>query len=195
MAQLSGSKRWRIVHPDDLPLLAPDWRRGTLDPAFPSLDEMTADPERYPLLRQARIAEVELRPGDLLFVPSGAAHQVVNLETPSVAVGGNFVDSSNRNGAMVDLELMGLRQGGAMAEVARALDELDIAPEDDLRDEGDGEAGVPYAAFAAGAGATWRASEEEAWLAAEVPAAVSSTAADEAASSVDSECYWCEDEE
>merc|ERR1711862_541462 len=69
MAQLSGSKLWRVAHPDDLPLLAPDWSRGTLDPAFPSLDEMTAKPKRFPLLRHARVAEIELHAGDLIFVP------------------------------------------------------------------------------------------------------------------------------
>ena len=38
--------------------------------------------------------EAELEPGELIFVPSGCAHQVVNL-APSIAVAVNFVDAGN----------------------------------------------------------------------------------------------------
>ena len=41
-------------------------------------DAMEADAERYPLLRYARRVDIRLRPGDLLLVPGGAPHRVVN---------------------------------------------------------------------------------------------------------------------
>ena len=40
MAMVHGVKRWTLFHADDVPLLSPDYGRGTLDPAFPRLHEM-----------------------------------------------------------------------------------------------------------------------------------------------------------
>ena len=59
MAQLAGCKRWTIFHPDDAWCLAPSWDEAAarLEPAFPSVEDMEAAPERYPLLRLARRVE------------------------------------------------------------------------------------------------------------------------------------------
>ena len=47
-----------------------------------------------PLLRYLDRWEVTLGPGELLFVPAGAAHAVTNL-SHTAAISANFVDSTN----------------------------------------------------------------------------------------------------
>ena len=68
---LFGCKRWTLFHPDDIALLYPDWSHGGLHPRFPSLYELQARPDRYPLFRTARRREVIIHPGEVLFVPGG----------------------------------------------------------------------------------------------------------------------------
>ena len=94
MVMVRGTKRWVIWEPEDVPFLAPDWSRGTLDPAMPDLAVQQADPVKFPFLPYARSQRVDLGPGEVLFVPGGCAHIVENM-TPTVAFAGNFVDSSN----------------------------------------------------------------------------------------------------
>ena len=168
MAQLQGCKRWTIFHPDDLWCLYPAWDPAAprLEPAFPSLDEMEAQPERYPLLQLARRVDHVLRAGEVLLVPGGAPHRVVNGEDdddaePSVAIAGNFVDSSNRDGAVADLSLMAARMAGAAldpgaAATAAGLAELDLSASDDLSSPSPPPAArhaVPWAEYARGRGA------------------------------------------
>jgi len=56
------------------------------------------------LSRYATPFEVVLEPGELIFVPSGMPHAVMNLET-SVALSGNYVDSTNLKDAISQLKL------------------------------------------------------------------------------------------
>ena len=72
--QVIGRKRWRFVSPLQTPLLYN--RMGVYSP----IDLNAPDYERYPLLRQARVLEVVLEPGDTLFLPLGWWHQVSSLE-------------------------------------------------------------------------------------------------------------------
>jgi len=44
MLQITGTKRWTVWHPDDLPLLSPSWASGKYDPSFPSAAEIAALP-------------------------------------------------------------------------------------------------------------------------------------------------------
>jgi histone arginine demethylase JMJD6 len=166
MAQLQGCKRWTIFHPDDVWCLAPCWapEAPRLEPTFPSLDEMEAAPELYPLLRHARRVDHVLRAGEVLLVPGGAPHRVVNGEydddpVPSVAIAGNFIDASNRDEAVRDLALMAARREGVTdpgaAATAAALAELDLHARDDLPDTAPlvrGRHAIPWAAYARGMG-------------------------------------------
>jgi histone arginine demethylase JMJD6 len=168
MCQLQGCKRWTVFHPEDLWCLHPTWdlTAPRLEPTFPDLDHMEAHPEQYPLLRLARRVDHVLRAGEVLLVPGGAPHRVVNGEddgdeTPSVAIAGNFIDSSNRDGAVADLSLMAARIAGAALEpgaaaTASALAELDLNAADDFSAESPPDAArhaVPWAEYARGRGA------------------------------------------
>jgi hypothetical protein len=71
--QIVGRKRWRFVSPLQTPLLYN--RMGVYSP----IDLDAPDLDRYPLLRQARVLETVLEPGDTLFLPLGWWHQVSSL--------------------------------------------------------------------------------------------------------------------
>ncbi|KAF0684501.1 Aste57867_23500 [Aphanomyces stellatus] len=91
-ALISGRKRWAMYPP------------GRCPPGVPLIDDETASPGQssldwylhvYPTLADAdKPIEVVQEPGDVIFVPSGWWHLVLNLEF-SVAVTQNFVDANN----------------------------------------------------------------------------------------------------
>jgi len=93
MALLSGKKRFRIFSPDQAELLYPtDTYRF-----YPTNFEVNAfepDYERFPKLRQAVCFEAELGPGDIIFIPEGWPHAVINDEA-IIATSYNFVDRHN----------------------------------------------------------------------------------------------------
>ncbi|CEG00182.1 JmjC domain [Ostreococcus tauri] len=139
MAMIRGTKRWTVFHRDATPFLRPSWLRGTLDPAMPALEEQCASG----LSEHAARWDVDLGPGEVLFVPGGAPHAVHNLDS-TVAFAGNFVDDANLERALVDLKLMGLNQGERMMESFIALDEIDFDDATDLDDDdADADADAP----------------------------------------------------
>ena len=133
MAQVRGTKRWTVFHRDDTAYLQPSWRRGTLDPALPPLsslfsdDETSHDSNSAAFAKHARRWDVDLGPGEVLFVPGGAPHAVHNIDA-TVAFAGNFIDETNIDRALFDLRLMGLNQGAAMTATFDALDEVEFDP-------------------------------------------------------------------
>lgn len=104
--------RWTFFPPDDLPLLYPVYHDST-DAVF-EVNLSEPDLCRYPLLSLTHPLTVTLSPGELLFVPAGSPHRVENLE-PSLAISANFVDPSNLEGVMRELEINGLRDPRAHA--------------------------------------------------------------------------------
>lgn len=143
MAMVRGTKRWTVFDRGSTAFLRPSWLRGTLDPAMPNLEDQglyydpsaTAEEENDDARAssvQRRLAkrwDVDLGPGEVLFVPGGAPHAVHNLDC-TVAFAGNFVDDTNIERALYDLKLMGLRQGARMMETGFApLDEVDFSDE------------------------------------------------------------------
>jgi len=142
---LSGRKRWRVFQAKDVPRLYPHGH-GLLFEA----DSFASDDARYPLLRTAHALEAELRPGEVIFVPQGSPHQVLN-EEPTIAVSANYVAGAGLDTTLAELEL--LAQGGTRPEYARAADALRKwapAPEAPLlKDPGD----LP-----------WRDFDSAAWL-------------------------------
>ena len=142
MAMVKGTKRWTLFHADDAAFCAPDYARGTLDPAFPRLHEMdearakasgskaggagqSASPFRgaFPFLPFARRWDVDLGPGEVLFVPGGFPHVVHNLGV-TVSFAGNYVDESNLDAALRDMALLGAKYGDAMRKSHDAIDEV-----------------------------------------------------------------------
>lgn len=146
MAMVRGTKRWTVFDRGSTAFLRPSWLRGTLDPAMPNLEdqglyydpsatddkEEENDDDARVSSVQRRLAkrwDVDLGPGEVLFVPGGAPHAVHNLDC-TVAFAGNFVDDTNIDRALYDLKLMGLNQGARMMETGFApLDEVDFSDE------------------------------------------------------------------
>ena len=89
---VSGKKKWTIFHPNIHHRLMPDALRRTF---LLKTDEQQSKIPRW---------EVELNPGDLIMVPSRAAHQVLNVEG-GIALAGNFVDAQSLKDVMIELQL------------------------------------------------------------------------------------------
>lgn len=116
---LNGTKRWRIARPEDAPLLEP------LPPRLRALRVPSLFAPAYsahPQLRLLALREAELRAGELLFVPAGSPHQVLNGGadgadgTLVAALSANYVDGSNA--AKAARELYYGAQLGQAADVA-----------------------------------------------------------------------------
>ena len=74
------------------------------------------------LAEHARGERLVLRAGDMLFVPNGIPHRVVNL-SPTVALSANYVDGSNIEDVLQHLEEASLFHPRS-AELRLALQEL-----------------------------------------------------------------------
>lgn len=131
MGLCHGRKRWRFVHPSQMPLLQPFFL-DRLTPAFPmSLDDVVAKHEAAKAAGEEQVAglgavtvyEVMQEPGDIVFVPDGWPHEVVNVET-SVAVSCNFVDRGNLDGACAEATLLG-GAAGSLPPLAAAMREAE----------------------------------------------------------------------
>mmetsp|Transcript_13125 Transcript_13125/g.29580 ORF Transcript_13125/g.29580 Transcript_13125/m.29580 type:complete len:489 (+) Transcript_13125:343-1809(+) len=148
MTVVSGSKHWSVWHPDDAHLLSPT-THGGVHPTFPDLAELEASSG----FAAARRLDFTLHEGETLFIPGGSPHFVVNAED-STAVAGNFLDESNFDAALADLRAMASHEldPGPMAEVVRALEEVDWT-DDDLIDEvlPSDSLVIPYSLFRGGA--------------------------------------------
>lgn len=73
--QISGTKRFIMVHPDDRRLCYTEkWRWSPVDPE-------DADRVRYPLFAGARMLTCVVEPGDLLYMPPGTLHKVTSLSS------------------------------------------------------------------------------------------------------------------
>ena len=151
IAMVRGTKRWTLFHAEDIACLSPDYGRGLLDPAFPRMHEMDAAHETHekqtgmdaihnqndepcpshPLLPYARRWDVDLGPGEVLFVPGGFPHVVHNLDV-TCSFAGNFVDESNLDAALADMKLLGSKYGSDMERTHDAIDEVWFDPEDEV---------------------------------------------------------------
>lgn len=85
----------------------------------------------YPFLPYARRWDVDLGPGEVLFVPGGFPHVVHNLDV-TVSFAGNYVDESNLDRALADLRLLGAKYGPQMMQSHDAIDEVWFDPEDEV---------------------------------------------------------------
>jgi len=100
MAVLNGTKTFRLVDPKSLSPgyeeLYPFEENGKdiLFPAHFQVDIFAPDYARHPKLRGARVFEVNVTKGDVIFIPEGWPHAVLN-QGPSLAVTYNYVDEQN----------------------------------------------------------------------------------------------------
>ncbi|CAE7940190.1 unnamed protein product, partial [Symbiodinium necroappetens] len=83
---------------------------------------------------RARRIDIDLEEGEVLFVPGGAPHLVVNL-TDTAAFAGNFLDDSNLEAAMADIKEMAANEQkkkaepGPMQGFLSALEEMVFDPD------------------------------------------------------------------
>jgi hypothetical protein len=85
MAQVRGRKLVRLIAPYELPHLYNNRH------CYTQVDLDRIDHERFPLFRNATITDVEIGPGDLLFLPVGWWHHVLGLEISITMTFTNFV--------------------------------------------------------------------------------------------------------
>eukprot|EP01064_Diplonema_japonicum_P010538 TRINITY_DN1778_c0_g1_i1.p1 TRINITY_DN1778_c0_g1~~TRINITY_DN1778_c0_g1_i1.p1 ORF type:complete len:454 (+),score=63.28 TRINITY_DN1778_c0_g1_i1:56-1417(+) len=115
MMCLSGQKKWIFYSTMDLPFLYPTYPlQGAFEPVFEVDPIEGVSLSAHPAYAHATPYEVILNPGDVIFVPAGMTHAVTNL-TPSVAISGNFIDSSNLSCALSALSKNALYDAGSAA--------------------------------------------------------------------------------
>jgi ribosomal protein L16 Arg81 hydroxylase len=85
MAQVYGRKRWRLISPQQTPLLY------NYVGVFSKVDCENPDYQKYPLFKNVQIIEEVLQPGEVIFVPVGWWHQVKALNTSISLSFTNFV--------------------------------------------------------------------------------------------------------
>jgi ribosomal protein L16 Arg81 hydroxylase len=85
VAQLCGRKRFWLVDSSAAACLYNHRHVYSL------VDLETIDQARYPLMQQVRVLEVDLAPGDLLFIPVGWWHQVRALDASITMTYTNFL--------------------------------------------------------------------------------------------------------
>ena len=108
MAVMEGKKHWTLFRRGDTALLGPSYVMS-LDPAF-AADGAIGDADGHArdadagqhLLSAAGGWDFVLEAGEVLFVPAGCAHTVVNC-CDSVAISANYIDASNLDLALDEL--------------------------------------------------------------------------------------------
>jgi ribosomal protein L16 Arg81 hydroxylase len=79
MAQVVGRKRVKLIAPDYLPYVYNHTHCYSL------VDPENVDTKKFPLFEQVKVFEVDLGPGDVLFLPIGWWHHVRSLD-PSITI-------------------------------------------------------------------------------------------------------------
>jgi hypothetical protein len=85
MAQVRGRKLVRLIAPYELPSLYNDRH------CYSAVNLDKIDYDRFPLFRNVTVIDVEIGPGDLLFLPVGWWHHVRGLDTSITMTFTNFV--------------------------------------------------------------------------------------------------------
>jgi ribosomal protein L16 Arg81 hydroxylase len=79
MAQVVGRKLVKLIAPDYLPYLYNHFH------CYSQVDPENVDAAKFPLFKRVKVHEVEIGPGDLLFLPVGWWHHVRSLD-PSITI-------------------------------------------------------------------------------------------------------------
>lgn len=109
-ANVCGQKRWLLVPPSDAHLLQDRYMKG----AAPTFDE---DPNLYPNIQQAqdRALEVYQGAGDIIFVPSGWYHLVVNTKD-TISINHNWFNATNLHWVAHHVHLEGMQAEQAIED-------------------------------------------------------------------------------
>ena len=91
MAHVSGRKQWRLISPNQTPLLY------NYIGVFSKVDLENPDYNKYPLFRKVKYIDVVLEPGEVIFIPVGWWHQVKALDTSIAVSFTNFVFPNQYN--------------------------------------------------------------------------------------------------
>ena len=89
MYMIEGVKEFRILKRQDRIVAYEDRSRS-----FFSADLFNPNFTAHPLLALATVYHVTLYPGDMLFIPAGSPHQVIN-HSPIIGISTNYVDDTN----------------------------------------------------------------------------------------------------
>ena len=93
VAQIEGRKKWRLFSPEQLQFIRPNGDGRYVDLERP-------DNDQFPMWRNASYIEHVAKAGQMLFVPSKWAHDVLALE-PSVSLSSNFMSRCNAQASPV----------------------------------------------------------------------------------------------
>jgi Cupin-like domain len=91
MAQVVGRKRWRIISPNQTPLMY------NYCSVFSQVDGENPDYEKYPLYRQVNVIEAVVEPGEAIYIPVGWWHHVKSLDISFSVSFTNFVFPNGYN--------------------------------------------------------------------------------------------------
>ena len=84
--QIIGEKRWTIFSPQDYKYLYYTQTRGSLEwSAVLNTAKLKPDLNKYPLYAKATPVSFVMGPGDVLYLPRGWTHTVLNL-TPNLMI-------------------------------------------------------------------------------------------------------------
>ena len=136
MLLTEGSKHWTCFHPDDSHLLSPSFDVPEQIDRFPPLSEQRLPP-------CARRVDFVVHAGEVLFVPWGTPHEVINLSN-TCAVSANYIDQTNvaaclaQGRAKLPHRAAGSARHSNLETLLSALDEIEWPElEDDLHPSDD----------------------------------------------------------
>jgi len=122
-----GEKHWTCFHPDDAPLLHPQFDADDQIDRFPPLSGLCGGRAIAP---QARRVDFVLGAGELLYIPWGTPHEVINLSR-TASVSANYLDQTNiqpcleQGRAKLQRRTVGSARHANLQFLMRSLDEID----------------------------------------------------------------------
>ena len=130
MGLMSGRKHWRIVPPDDRPLLYESSKKIN---TFPT-DIFAPDFIQHPAMRHITVYDGMLAANEIIFIPAASAHQVENMPgPPTVAIAMNYVDIANVDRFMKrvsDLSQASGESGNrALTDILQMFQQMDLTKE------------------------------------------------------------------
>ena len=121
--QIYGTKHFWVA--------ANDQARFLRDADGKIIDTFPAPADRYPEAHRAKVVEFDLRPGEVLFIPSGLWH-TTKTHMLNISVSGNFVNGTNVDAYLTELKLAETAwrrvKAGSIVGLNRVLDRLEGEP-------------------------------------------------------------------
>jgi hypothetical protein len=128
MILLSGKKHWHLFSQNHKSFLYEDRATGNFE-----INSFNLDVNQFPLSVEIPVYECILEPGEILFVPAGLPHQVVNLED-TIAVSMNYIDISNYRMAIEEINREARAGDIASLELYQLLSRINLKEEPQFKD-------------------------------------------------------------